>query len=114
MPQSFGSQNEKAKFRPGGVDPLDAQLDAALGGMSDDELYGFDKPQSAQATESGARRGRVVSVGKDDLFVDFGGKSQGIASLTQFEEIPSVGEEIEFHVERYDPREGLLILTRKG
>ncbi len=43
-----------------------------------------------------------------------GGKSQGIASLTQFEEIPNIGDELEFHIERYDPREGLLILNRKG
>ena len=106
---------EKAKFRPDASDALDAQLDAALGGLSEDELYGFNKPANAAApTETGARRGRVVSVGKDDVFVDFGGKSQGIASLIQFEKIPAVGEEMEFHVDRYDPREGLLILTRKG
>ncbi|HUB25531.1 MAG TPA: S1 RNA-binding domain-containing protein [Tepidisphaeraceae bacterium] len=115
MTRPFRSQNEKAKFRPGGVDPLDAQLEAALGGLSEDELYGFNKPAPAEAGEDKTtRRGKVVSIGKDDLFVDFGGKSQGIASLVQFEEIPSVGEELEFHVERYDPREGLLILTRKG
>jgi small subunit ribosomal protein S1 len=115
MTRPMSSQNDKTKFRPGGVDPLDAQLDAALGGMSEDELYGFNKPAPTEApTDKGMRRGKIVSVGKDDLFVDFGGKSQGIASLTQFDEIPSVGEEMEFHVERYDPREGLLILTRKG
>ena len=48
------------------------------------------------------------------MFVDFGGKSQGIASLVQFEVPPTVGEEMDFHVERYDEREGVLILNRKG
>ena len=50
--------------------------------------------------------GKVVSIGKDDAFVDFGGKSQGIVSLIQFldTEPPKVGDEFDFHVERYDDR----------
>src|SRR3954471_6557598 len=110
----------KQKFRPDTDSALDQELSAALGELSMEKLYGFDKPQ-AEKTESteqlaakGLRKGRVVSIGKDDVFVDLGGKSQGIVSLTQFETVPTVGEELEFHVERYDPREGLLILTRKG
>jgi small subunit ribosomal protein S1 len=103
----------KSKFRPDARDALDVQLDAALAGMSEDDLYGKDKKSTTPA-EPGTRRGRVVSVGKEDLFVDFGGKSQGIASLVQFEEIPEIGTELEFTVQRYDPREGLLILTPKG
>jgi small subunit ribosomal protein S1 len=102
----------KAKFRPEPRDSLDAQLDAALGGLSEADLYGVDKPTVPGG--KGSKRGRIVSVGKEDLFVDFGGKSQGIASLTQFDEIPEVGTELEFDIDRYDPREGLLILTRKG
>jgi small subunit ribosomal protein S1 len=62
------------------------------------------------------RRGTVVSIDakKDEVFVDFGGKSQGVAQLQQFDEEPVVGQEMEFNVERYDPAEGLLILTKKG
>ena len=51
---------------------------------------------------------------KDEVFVDFGGKSQGVAVLSQFEDEPKVGQELEFFVERYDPAEGLLILNKKG
>ncbi|MGA2166554.1 MAG: S1 RNA-binding domain-containing protein, partial [Solirubrobacteraceae bacterium] len=47
-------------------------------------------------------------------FVDFGGKSQGICSMLQFDTEPKVGEEYEFIVQKYDEREGLLLLTRKG
>jgi small subunit ribosomal protein S1 len=46
--------------------------------------------------------------------VDFGGKSQGVCPLEQFETEPVVGQEMEFDVEKYDAREGLLILKRKG
>jgi len=110
----------KEKFRPDSDSALDRELSAALGEVPLDKLYGFDKPQpkpdesSEQMAAKGLRKGRVVSIGKDDVFIDLGGKSQGIASLTQFDEVPTVGQEIEFHVERYDPREGLLILTRRG
>src|SRR5689334_7045668 len=107
----------KQKFRPDDA-KLDAEIDAALGDMSIDDLYGFNKPQlqKSDAGAKGPRRGRVISVDpkKDEVFVDFGGKSQGVAAFSQFETEPKVGDELEFHVERYDAREGLLILNRKG
>jgi small subunit ribosomal protein S1 len=110
----------KEKFRPEDA-ALEKELNDALAGVSLDDLYGFDKPAPAQAAGSasaqkGTRRGRIVSIDKDDAFVDFGGKSQGIISLQQFpdEEPPVVGQEMEFNVDRYDEREGVLVLTRKG
>ncbi len=127
------SDELKQKFRPD-QSALDAEVEAALADVSMDALYGFDKPQSAEASRAGGtggtggagggghipqkgfRRGKIVSVGKDDAFVDFGGKSQGIVSLVQFldTEPPKIGDELDFHVERYDEREGLLICSRKG
>jgi len=112
--------NYREKFRPETDAAIERELNAALEGVSLENLYGMQKPPAPagptpeQLAAKGLRRGRIISVGKDDVFVDFGGKSQGIASLTQFETIPEVGQEMEFHVDRYDPREGLLILTRKG
>src|SRR5205085_3096455 len=96
---------------------LDREVDAALGGMSWDDLYGAAAPQQKGPAESyakGTRKGRIISVTPDDVMVDFGGKSQGIAPLAQFETEPVVGQEMEFNVERYDPSEGLLILAPKG
>ena len=107
----------KEKFRPDADPALDREVDAALSSLSVEQLYGFDKPQPATAGEppaKGTRRGRIVSLGKDDAFVDLGGKSQGIVSLMQFEQVPTVGEEMDFVVDRYDEREGLLLLNRKG
>jgi small subunit ribosomal protein S1 len=114
----------KEKFRPDTDAALDAEIEAALSGLSEDELYG-DKPQAAGAQQPEAhtgsgdkqvRRGRVTRIDKDDIFVDFGGKSQGIVSRQQYlgSEEPAVGQEAEFVVDRYDAREGLLILSRRG
>lgn len=109
----------KEKFRPPVEEKLDREIAAALEGVSLDELYGLDKPQEAGAAQTirrGLRRGRVISIDAktDEVFVDFGGKSQGVAPLSQFEEEPKVGDDMEFNVERYDSREGLLILSKKG
>lgn len=112
----------KQNFRPD-ESALDQELDAALSGVQVDSLYGFDKPQvSAPAEGDGpksvggkqVRRGRIVSMDANDAFVELGGKSQGIVSLIQFAELPVVGQEMDFVVERYDVREGVVQLSVKG
>lgn len=108
----------KEKFRA--ADQFDSSVDAELGDLSLDALYGFDKPQPPAGNKpvdnKGPRRGRIMTVDakNDEVFVDFGGKSQGVAAYSQFDTEPKVGDEMEFHVERYDAAEGLLILNRKG
>jgi small subunit ribosomal protein S1 len=105
----------KQKFRPDADAKLDAQVDDVLGDLSLEKLYEFDKAQPRESTTKGLRRGKIVSIDADDAFVDLGGKSQGIVSLLQFPgELPKIGDELDFNVDRYDPSEGLLILTLKG
>jgi small subunit ribosomal protein S1 len=107
----------KEKFRPD-TSSLDQELDSALGAISLDDLYGnaeAEKQHPAGETHTkGMRKGRIVRVTPDDVLVDFGGKSQGLVPMVQFETEPTVGQEMEFNVDRYDAREGLLILSVKG
>ncbi len=105
--------DDKQKFRPD-QSALDREIESALGGMSLDDLYGAAAQQPGESRSKGPRKGRIVSVSPDDVIVDFGGKSQGIAPMATFETEPKVGDEMEFDVEKYDAREGLLILKRKG
>jgi small subunit ribosomal protein S1 len=97
---------------------LDREIEAAMGGMSALDLYGdLSKPQPPPAAgEGGQKKGRVVRVHGDDVFVEVpGGRAPGMISLQQFPDgAPAVGSEVDVHIEGYDPANGLLRLTRKG
>src|SRR5947207_223378 len=80
---------------------IDQEVEAALGGISMDQILA-QAPQNEQAAASdqpydGARKGKVISIGSDDVFIDLGGKSQGVAPLSQFTEV-KIGDEFEFNV----------------
>ncbi len=114
------------KFRPEANldEELQKELDAALGDQSIMEMV--EKAEQEQASQQattgmrvgpdGVRRGTVVAVQGDDIFVDLGGKSQGLLPASQFEDepLPEPGAEVEFTVEGYDQSEGLVLLSRKG
>jgi small subunit ribosomal protein S1 len=96
-------------------DDLQRELDEALGSMNIGSLMEADEPITAPATP-GVRRGTVISIQKNDIFVDMGGKSQGILPAIQFEDepLPREGDLIEVTIEGYNNAEGVLILSRKG
>ena len=100
----------------GGMDDdLQRELDAALSDMDLGSLMDVDEPGALTGTE-GVRRGKVIAIRGDDIFVDMGGRSQGILSSDQFvdEALPEVGQFVEVTIVRYDGSEGLLMLSRQG
>ena len=64
---------------------------------------------------SKGKTGKIVKITKDWVFLDMGGKSEGCIPVGQFEgkEI-AVGDEIPITIERFDPTEGLLIVSLRG
>lgn len=69
------------------------------------------------------KKGKIVAIRQGNVFVDIGGKSQGICPIDQFDAPAAegeekkgveVGQEYEFIYKGYDAREGLVILARKG
>ncbi len=97
---------------------LDSELEAAMGGLSDTDLYGdLSKPQKKSAEQAaGRKKGKVIQVHGPDVFVSIpGGRSDGVLPILQFPDgPPEVGTEVEVDIEGYDPQSGLLVLTRKG
>jgi small subunit ribosomal protein S1 len=115
-------------------DDMQAQLDKAMqsSAFADVNKAGAPKPPTAPAApgekkairgprviEGGRehRKGRVVSVGPQDIFVEFGPKELGVVSRTQYPDeadLPVVGSELEVIVDRYSAEEQLLMCSRPG
>ncbi len=96
---------------------LDRELEEAMGGMSDAELYGdLRQPRQQQTGPPGRKKGKIISIHGPDVFVELpGNRSEGVLPIMQFPEgKPEIGTEVEVDIEGYDPANGLLILTRKG
>ncbi|MHC4768564.1 MAG: 30S ribosomal protein S1 [Planctomycetota bacterium] len=97
-------------------DKLQAEIEAALGDMNlEDMLDIADQPAhpSAKPVDK-MKTGTVIKIYHDDVFVEFGPKSQGVCPRSEFAEPPTVGERHDFVVDRYDAKEGLLLLSRQG
>ncbi len=97
---------------------LEKEIAEALGDMSVMDLVEQPKLTEpnpvAHAGDHAMAKGKVVAVHDDDVFIDLGGKSQGIVPLSQFDKAPELGAELEFVVEGVLGDEGLVKLSRQG
>ncbi len=95
---------------------LQAEIEAALGDMSvEDMLDMADTPKRAPGTDRPQMKtGMVVAIQGQDVLIEFGPKSQGVCPRSQFDNPPTIGERYDFVVERFDAKEGLLLLSRQG
>jgi ribosomal protein S1 len=97
---------------------IEQQMQAALAGMDDKAIYGEPeqrRPAGSRQPEDKKKKGRVVSLHADDVFMDVGGRSQGVLPLNQFPEgTPKIGDTFDVEIEGYDRANGLLLLTRTG
>jgi small subunit ribosomal protein S1 len=73
-------------------------------------------PGEKRPAPSPVRHGKVVGIHIDDVFIEVpGSRAQGVLPSTQFPDgPPKVGDTVEVQVVRYDPQNGLLVLTREG
>ncbi len=63
------------------------------------------------------RSGNVVSIGSDDIFIEFGPKELGVlpkAQLKESEEAPKVGDSLEVVVDRFDAGESVYVCSLPG
>lgn len=106
---------------------IEEEIQNALGDVSLMDIYQLDEAEQTQKasakldkkesdkTAQGICRGKVLSISGDDIFVDLGGKSQGVLPMAELEEDEKVeiGQELDVVIARYDVRDGLLILSKK-
>ncbi len=138
MSGEFNGSGSLSSGTPG--DDINQAVSEAMGGLSMEELLksvsqpatgvednldpsrpmrGGRPKAAAEAPAAGSRdrSGRVIAIRDRSIFVDLGGKSQGVVPLEQFmehDEEPIIGQEYEFTFAGYDNREGLVMLSRRG
>jgi small subunit ribosomal protein S1 len=108
-PKHYPPPNIRDRLSP----DLEKEFDQAVGGVSLDELLiqasgGGDVEELAAETRV---TGRVAKIHREDVFVDLGGRNEGIVPLRQFDEPPQVGAELELVVVRLNLEDGLYELS---
>jgi len=107
-------------FSPGDDPSTDADLTPeeqdVLAGSLFDAADVADAADAAAAAPEGVLKVRIVQVHGDDVFVDVGGKAEGVVSRMQFKEgdEPIPGRVIEVVFDRIDRGSNLQVFSREG
>lgn len=92
---------------------LEEEFQQALGGVELESLIDQTEAVTKQTMlEPDTRcQGRVALIRHRDVFVELGGREQGILPLENFETPPEIGSEIEVRVARFNREDGLYELS---
>lgn len=91
---------------------LEDELSQAMGDASMDDLLGGGANADQDLFEpDSVQTGRVVAIRRDDVFVEFNGREQGIVSLQSFDAPPEIGVSVQVVVQRLNPEDGLYELS---
>lgn len=97
---------------------IDREVEVAMASMSRADLAELRGEAGADGDVSPGTEltGTVVGVSNDDVFLQFGVKTQGVVPRSQFGKKEAIenGRRVDVVVERFDERAGLLVLSRKG
>lgn len=106
------------KIERGNTAEMELEIAEALGGQSLEDLLGADAKRSPGTTDilepETPCRARIISIHGEDVFIDLGGRNQGVLSLRQFNTPPQVGTILEVAAGRFDADEGLYQSTLPG
>jgi small subunit ribosomal protein S1 len=95
---------------------LEEEFQQAVGDMPVEDLMAEDDAVTKQPMleADSQHTGRVVMIRREDVFVELGGREQGILPLKQFAEPPEIDAEVQVRVVRFNREDGLYELTRPG
>lgn len=101
------------------MDEIDREVADAMASMDPDdlnELSGSVAGEESNTAPGTELIGTVVAVNDDDIFLQFGVKTQGMMPRTQFgkKEKIEVGRRVDVVVDRLDADSDILIVSRKG
>ncbi len=93
---------------------VEEEVEAALEGISIDEAIADNKTaadETALKPET-QMKASVIRLHRDNIFVELGGRHQGVLAAKQFKELPEIGSEIDVRINRYNIDEGLYEVSR--
>ena len=98
-------------------DELQAEYEAALGDLA--EANGFDSVISGESVNKAGVvfeqddkvEATVQRISREDVILDLGNFTQGVASLRQFTEVPTIGTKVKVSIVRFNESEGLYEVT---
>lgn len=94
---------------------LDEEIEAALGGMSIEQLMNESAEVAATELEPDSRlQATVARIHGDDVFLKLSGRFEGVTSLRHLAKPPNLGEVLEVIVKRYNDEEGLYEVSAPG
>jgi small subunit ribosomal protein S1 len=108
---------EKPNLRAALSPELEAELQQALGEQPLDEIIAGEAmgaPTGEMLETETRMKGRVLRIFRDDVFVDLGGRNQGVLTLHALAQEPEVGAELDVTVNRFNAEDGLYELTTAG
>jgi small subunit ribosomal protein S1 len=93
---------------------LDAEVEAALAGVSIADIVARDTAARGETPQTGdelepdtRRRGIVLRVHREDVFFSLGARHEGVSPLKQFQKPPEPGDQMDVIVARFNADEGL-------
>ncbi|MCC9605384.1 S1 RNA-binding domain-containing protein [Blastopirellula sp. JC732] len=93
------------------LDDIEREVEAALGGLSLDDMIAGEKAMqgiSGKTLEVDSRQpATVLRIHREEVFIDLPGQNQGFVSLRTFVAPPAVGDKLEVVIVKYDREQGL-------
>ena len=95
-------------------DELDAEVAAALGGMSMNSLMGDGGGDSKEPEVDGRYKATVMKLSREEVFFSLPGHYEGMASLRQFDENPEIGSTLDVIVSKFNAEQGIYEVRVPG
>jgi len=95
-------------------DDIDAEIEAALGGLSMDDVVSKSETAVDEIEPNTRVKGVVTKIHNDNVFFKLNGQFEGVATLHHFKAMPSEGDLIEIIVRGLNKEDGLYELAVPG
>lgn len=92
------------------ISKIDKSINLSTDDIEEPEIY---NKNIVELNEKQLVKGNVVSLNNKEVLVDIGFKSEGTISLSEFDVIPAIGQEIDVFLVVFEDRHGRLILSKE-